>query len=88
MTFLNLIISNGKVLDNDRTLLFPDNEMVFVSREDRKLDIFDCLVWLGAFKSKSQARKNWKGPTSIPDGWFECFVGKRKRHLCIWNPSE
>lgn len=29
----------------------------------------DCLVELGVFSSKSQARKNWRGPIQIPEGF-------------------
>lgn len=85
--FLNIIIRTSSVQEGDRELLFPDDEMVHIFDQEQK-DIFDLLIILGAFPSKSQARKNWNGPKEIPEGWSEFFVGKLKRHLCIWNPSE
>jgi len=84
--FLNVIIDTGHVALTDRETLFPDEELVHVFREDNPKTIFDFLVIIGAFKSKSQAKKNWKGGP-IQDGWNEWFIGKKKRHLCIWKPS-
>ena len=83
MDFLNVIIDNGNIRSSDRDALFPaDEEVHFLSTDT---DIFDLLVLLGTFSSKSQARKNWKhGP--LQPGWSEFFVGKIKRQLCIWNP--
>ena len=52
------------------------------------LSMWRLLVLLGAFPSVSQARKNWKGPASIPSGFSEFTVGKLKRQLVIWNPTE
>lgn len=84
MDFLNVIIDNGNVRESDRDDIFPADEEVNLLPPET--DIFDLLVMLGAFPSKTQARKNWKhGP--IPDGWSEFYVGKLRRHLCIWNPS-
>ena len=49
----------------------------------------DCLVELGVFSSKSRARKNWRGPIQIPEG-FSHFerLGKHKNELVIWLPKE
>ena len=87
--FLNVIIDTGHVQDTDREHLFPDEEKVLVIRQDnpKVKTIFDLLLILGAFKSKSQARKNWKHG-DIQPGWNEWFVGKKKRHLCTWAPSQ
>ena len=88
MNFLNVVVSNEYVQEYDRNTLFPDNEDVLVLWPGHKKDIYDLLIIIGAFPSKSQARKNWKGPSYIPTGWNEFWVAKAKRHLCIWNPSE
>ena len=87
MDFLNVIICNGNIHPSDAPTLFPKNEPIeaFLPEE---VDIFDLLVKLGAFPSKSQARKSWKGLDKIPDGWSMFWVGKFRRILCIWNPSE
>jgi len=51
--------------------------------------MWDILVQAGAFESKGQARKNWKGITVLPKGWTELGpIGKAKLHIFIWNPSE
>ena len=92
MNFLNIIVDNGNVKEEDRAALFPNNEMVHVLRKGHpwlsKTGMLDILITMGCFKSKSQARKNWKGPHNIPEGWSEFFIGKKRRHLCIFNPTE
>jgi len=85
MDFLNAVIDNGNVWPSDCDSLFPTNEEVLFFSSDT--DIFDLLILIGAFPSRSQARKNWKHG-SLQSGWSEFFVGKIKRHLCIWNPLE
>jgi hypothetical protein len=87
MQFLNVIINNGNVFDSDRTNLFPDNETVHVF--DTSKDMFDLLVILGAFVSKSAARKNWKITNQkIPFGWTHIQgIGKHRREIAIWNPE-
>tara|TARA_Y100000310_G_C20593346_1_gene769240 strand:- start:1178 stop:1357 length:180 start_codon:yes stop_codon:yes gene_type:complete len=52
-------------------------------------DIFDLLVNIGLFPSKSQARKNWKREKEIPAG-FSDFpnLGKKKLRMTILNPIE
>lgn len=48
--------------------------------------MLDALVKAGIFPSKSEARKNWKGPIEIPDGFSEWVVGKLKNRLSILKP--
>jgi hypothetical protein len=84
MDFLNVMVDNGHVEENDKDMLFPENEEVLIIGLDK--DIFDLLVLLGAFSSKGQAKKNFP-IKEIPKGWSEFFVGKLKRHLCIWSPD-
>ena len=97
MDYLNVVIENENFKEEDIELLFGKNcsscsGCVYCRDEEVKriknISIFDLLVELGAFISKGQARKNWKGPSKIPDGWSEFIVGKLKRKLCIWNPKE
>ena len=85
MTSLNILVLNGFVQESDRENIFSDEEVMAVSPLTSMIDL---VVRIGAFPSKSQARKNWKGASEIPDGFTEHFIGKKKRHLCIWNPSE
>lgn len=89
MNCLNIIIISERVLDRDRELLFPDEEIVFTIRSDNPIvrDMLDVLVLMKVFPSRSQARKNWKGSIPFPTGWNEWFLGKKKRHLCLWNPE-
>ena len=85
MDFLNVIVDNGNVFENDKELVFGDDDVIVVPTTTT---IFDLLVMIEAFSSKSQARKNWTGPAIIPDGFSEFKIGKLKRHLCIWNPKK
>jgi hypothetical protein len=84
---LNIIVNGPYLLSGDRELLFPEDEVVNTVSE--QTNMFDLLVALGAFESKSQARKQWKKTgIEIPAGWSSFRVGKMKRELCIWNPDE
>jgi hypothetical protein len=63
---------------NCPTMLYPDGTT-----------IWEILVDGGAFESKGQARKNWRGITTLPFGWTELGpIGKAKLHIFIWNPEE
>jgi hypothetical protein len=84
MNFLNVIVDNGNVWESDKEILFGDEEVLVISPD---VSIFDLLITLGSFTSKSQARKNWKHGREIPLGWSEFWIGKVKRQLCIWNPQ-
>lgn len=97
MDFLNVIIVNENYSENDVDLLFGKNcincKGCIYCREERiekfvNVDMYDLLLKLGSFSSRNQAKKNWKGPNEIPKGWSEFTVGKLKRKLYIWNPSE
>jgi hypothetical protein len=86
--FLNIIVRNGNVQPEDRNALFPDGEAVFTFNSGQK-NMFDLLVILGVFKSRGQARKNWrKTGRDIPPGWTQLDrLGKYRKELCIWNPT-
>ncbi len=98
MDFLNVIIENGNVHESDEETLFGPLEhkckgcsncqVEMVTRFPPTITIFDLLVKLGSFRSKSHARKNWRHGKDTPSGWSEFKIGKLKRHLCIWNPSQ
>ena len=53
MIYLNVIINNNS-LPTDREGLFPGDEIVTVI-QDGDLDIYDLLVLLGSFPSKSKS---------------------------------
>jgi hypothetical protein len=101
MQFLNVIVQSANVQETDVDLIFgPHNcqdcrgcdfcrseEVFFMPQET---DMYDLLVKLGAFPSKSQARRVWtKTGKDIPAG-FSHFerIGKLRRVLTIWNPTE
>jgi hypothetical protein len=89
MNFLNVIIDNGNVIPTDHNLFPHEEEVLIIKPDDAKIrNVLDLLIILGSFPSISQAKKNWNGPIKFPDGWNEFHVGKLKRHLCIWNPTE
>ena len=75
----------------------PDDTELFFSEpvhQVRDKDLLDILVDHSFFLSKSQARKaGWDGsidkkPCNIPPGFSEFTIGKRKRRLIIFNPTE
>jgi len=90
MEFLNIIVCNGNIKDTDRTNLFPDNEIVHILWPGHKKTMLDLLVILGVFKSKSDARKNWRSSSiEIPPGFTHLIgLGKKRKSLHIWNPTE
>jgi hypothetical protein len=84
---LNFVVKN-EFFDNEKDLLphlFGDEAVIEVPTTT---DMFDLLVLLGAFVSKSEARKNWKkSDREIPLGFNEfAGIGKARRALCVWNP--
>lgn len=64
---------------------YPKIEPYSLVKED--FSILDLLVAINIFSSKSQARKNWKGPVEIPSGYTEFkSLGKFKRNLYVLKP--
>ena len=86
--FLNLALRN-QFFDPVLLLrLFPIDEPVEVL-DPGGLDMYDLLVRLGAFESRSQARKNWRlTGADIPPGFNHWVIGKMKKELCVWNPVD
>lgn len=82
----NIVVQNENY-DDSLLTLFAGQEVNFVPPTT---DMWDLLVWIGAFESKGQARKNWtKTDKLIPAGWNEFLVGKHKANkigLFILNP--
>lgn len=84
MQELNIAIKNQYFDDDFANILFSNESFIIL---DKKTDIYDCLVMLNAFKSKSEARKNWNKTKSIEQGYNEYKnIGKSKKSLYIWNP--
>ena len=75
----------GEHDDRDVRLIFGP-EVVSVVQEP--VTMIDLLAQIGAFESKSQARKNWRGPVEIPLGFTDWIVGKGKnlKWLSVWKP--
>jgi len=47
--------------------------------------MLDALVIAKCFRSKSEARKNWKGDIEIPFGFSHFLFGKRKVQITIFK---
>lgn len=82
---LNIVINN-KFNESEKDLipiLFNNEKVLEV---DENFTIYDALILLNIFKSKSQARKNWnKG--IIEKGYQEFTqIGKLNKGIFIWNP--
>jgi hypothetical protein len=87
MQELNVVIGQPILLLNqDLIYQFFGKESYRLMPED--CDMYDLLVLLGAFPSKSEARKNWnRTGKEIPPGYNEFKdIGKQKKALYIWNP--
>lgn len=88
----NFVIQNEKFEKNKDLLdsLFSDNdgnmpEIIFVNEP---IDMYDILVQAGIFKSKSDAKKNWKRTgREIPKGFSDFQkIGKLNNRITIWLP--
>lgn len=83
---LNIIIDNGNLVGDEQALFFHGEP---VQQFHWPLDMFDLLVFMGAFKSKSEARKNWKQTgAQIPKGFTDLKrIGRDRHRLTILNPT-
>jgi hypothetical protein len=50
-------------------------------------DLWDVLVRLGVYASRSAASKDGRYPRFFESGWKEYVIGKRKLKLYTMNPS-
>lgn len=83
MKDLNIIIKNDKYLESDKHLFFGDEDVTFLD----KPDIYEALVLLEVFKSRSEARRNWNRG-EMPLGYSEFKkIGKLNKELYILNPG-
>lgn len=79
MIDLNFIVDNGFQLPTDAKLFGIEPAIII----DHKATMFDVLAYAGVFSSKTEARKNWKGPVEIPLGFSEFTIGKLKHKITI-----
>ena len=84
----NVIVQNDNLesnVDLFKHLFGEDEGFVGVGPDE---DMFDILVMFGLFRSKGEARKNWKRTgREIPEGFTDIErIGKLKHRLTIWNP--
>ena len=88
----NFVITNENLEDN-----FPTDNLIETLFDGESFipvttgaDMFDILVMAGLFRSKSEARKNWKRTgKDVPEGFTDIErIGKLKHRLTIWNPKE
>ena len=88
----NFVIDNENLRNNEDLIesLFnlDANEPVRMVPMELDFDMFDILVETGLFRSKSEARKNWKRTEKeIPDGFTDIKnIGKLHHRLTIWKP--
>jgi len=82
----NFIVVNGHNEMGDAILFFDGEDINFITPKTSMLDI---LVALGIFKSKGQARKNWKRTgVTVPDGFTDLKkVGKLNKRITLFNPT-
>lgn len=82
---MNVVVANKNVLSTDKITLFENEEVIFVIPDNAR-DLPSLLVFLGIYKSTSQARQ--AGRTGeVPTGWTVMKASK-KVELFIWNPTE
>ena len=78
----NYIVNNGNLRGDERELFFPGEEVAVISEE---VDMWDILVFAGIFRSRTQARKNWKRTErQVPNGfWIFDRIGKARHCISI-----
>jgi hypothetical protein len=87
---LCVIVKNQFHREDDASLFFSDRAWNIppITYVEPSTDMYDLLVMLGTFASKTQARKNWTGPQAIPPGYSEWTgLGKLRSGLYILNPT-
>lgn len=87
----NIIVDNGCKGCNDwgasYILQLDDKDKVHIV--SKNYSIWDLLILVGSFDSKSRARKQWKGPQDIPSGFTSWKLGRKDPKLVfIWNPVD
>lgn len=80
---MNFIVLNPWVWEEDKHLFFGEEEVIFLRQEN----MIDILVMCDIFKSKNDAKRNWKGPIDIPEGFNQFTVGKLKTVISVLNPT-
>ena len=81
----NIVILNENLLTKDIPLLFGEETVNMISPD---VDMFQLLVDIGLFQSRSDAKRNWnKSGREIPNGFSEFKLSKGGR-LTIWNPTQ
>ncbi len=83
----NFIINNEHIVGDEQELFFQGEPVKYL---DKNSDMFDILVNMGVFNSKSDARKDlkWGKIKDIPYGFTRiCDIGKRRMELCILKPK-
>jgi hypothetical protein len=83
---INIVVFNKFYDEKFAISLFGEDEIYL--RVPVEYDMYDCLVYLGVFNSRSEARKNWiRTGKEIPPGYNEFKnIGKQRKSLYIWNP--
>jgi len=85
----NFIIINEHFRSGDDILFFENDEkIIFIEQDDQLIDMFDLLVFAEIFRSKGDAKRNWKKSSrDIPKGFSEFKnIGKLNRKITIFNP--
>lgn len=81
---INIVVDDGNIAPGDLLTLFCLEKVTTINHRPSLVDI---LVEHGFFQSKSQARK--AGHSAEPvSGWIDLTIGKKKRRICIWAPTE
>lgn len=71
-------------MGDEQELFFCGEDVTFL---ESSADMYDVLVLVQIFTSKSQARKSGRDK-EIPKGFTELTVGKLKKKIYIFNPTE
>lgn len=85
---INIVIQNAELEGNEDLIPLLFGIDVPIEYIPADFDIYDILVKYGLFKSKGDAKKNWKKSSQeIPEGLnsFE-RLGKLRLNLHIWKP--
>ncbi len=87
MSSLNVVVINDYWTHSIEKILFGEDPITYLCEED--FDLFDLLMKIGAFSSKSQARKSqYAGLKKQPPGFNDLTVGKKGFRLATWLPVD
>lgn len=80
---MNVLMTDGSDPELDKFCIENILQVTFCTVLPLDTTWWDILVEAGIFKSKSQARKNWKGSKEVSPGFHQIVAGKKRIEICV-----